>query len=65
MKPAAPAAFAAPIHYIAFVVLHVDVKVRMRVGPFDLGEGAFNPRGLITIELRRERMVRGNRQRGE
>ncbi len=53
-----PPALAAPVHHIAGGVLHVDVKVRMGVGPFNFGEGAFEPDGLVSIELRCERVVR-------
>src|SRR5947207_1329385 len=47
----------APVHRLAIRLRHVDVKVGVRIHPFDFGDGAFQIDGRTGIELGSERMV--------
>ena len=54
-----------PVDDGAGVVFRVEVEVDVRVGPFDLDECARNAEGLLSVEFRRERVVRERRNGGD
>ena len=56
-------AFTAPRDNVAFVVLDVDIEVRVRVGPFHLGQRALDPDRLVAVELRGKGMMSDRRNR--
>ena len=56
----------APVRHLAgLLILHVHVKPHVRIGPFDLGDDAFERDRLVGVELRRERVVGGDPARGK
>ena len=54
-------ALAAPLDYIALFVLHVDIKVRMRIRPLHLRQRPLDANRLVAVELGGEGVMR---QRG-
>jgi len=49
--------FQVPVGYLAGAILHVDVKMRVRIDPFHLGDDARQVDLLGVIEHRRTGMV--------
>src|SRR5205807_82494 len=57
-KSSGGAGLAAPVDRLALIVLDVNIKIRMGIGPFDFRECAPQADGLAAIELRRKRVMR-------